>query len=128
MTLKTPLGKARGLGAAKTGVEHWWAERWTAMALVPLVIWFVISVVAHIGDDHREAVAWIGSPVSAVLMVLLIAGAFHHGQLGLQVVFEDYIHNERVKWIALFALKGGAIVLSAAAIMAVLRIALGGAG
>ncbi len=126
MTLKTPLARARGLGSAKTGAEHWWAERWTALALVPLVIWFVISVIAHMGDDYSAAVAWIGSPVTAVLLVLLIAAVFHHGQLGLQVVAEDYVHDERWKLAVIFAVKGGAIMLSVAAILAVLRIALGG--
>ncbi len=126
MDFKTPLARARGLGSAKSGVEHWWAQRWTALALVPLTVWFVISVIAHIGADHTAAVAWIGNPVTAVLLTLLIAAVFHHGQLGLQVVIEDYVHDERWKLVSLFAVKGAAIVLAVAGILAVLRIATGG--
>ncbi|MHA1564200.1 MAG: succinate dehydrogenase, hydrophobic membrane anchor protein [Alphaproteobacteria bacterium] len=126
MKLRTPLARARGLGAAKTGVEHWWAQRWTALALIPLVIWFVISVITHVGAEHGVVVAWIGNPVTAVLLVLLIAAVFHHGQLGLQAVIEDYVPNEFVKLGSILAVKGGAILLSVAGILAVLRIALGG--
>ena len=128
MGLRTPLAQARGLGSAKTGVEHWWAQRWTALALIPLVLWFVISVVAHVGASHSEMVAWVGHPVTAVLLVLLIAAVFHHGQLGLQVVVEDYVPNETLKLESILGLKGGAIVLSVAGVLAVLRIAFGGAG
>ena len=125
MKLRTPLARARGLGSAKTGVEHWWAQRWTALALVPLVIWFVIAVIAHVGAEHGVVMAWIGNPLTAVLLVLLIGAVMHHGQLGLQVVIEDYVPNECVKLVSIFAVKGGAIVVAVAGILAVLRIALG---
>ncbi len=126
MKLRTPLARARGLGAAKSGTEHWWAQRWTALALVPLVIWFVISVLALVGAEHSVVVAWIGNPAIAVLLVLLIATVLHHGQLGVQVVIEDYVPNERVKLVSILAVKGSAIVVAVAGILAVLRIALGG--
>ena len=125
--MRTPLGRARGLGSAKTGVEHWWAQRLTALALIPLSIWFVVAVITHIGADHGVARAWIGQPVNAGLLILLIAATFHHAHLGLQVVIEDYVHGEAVKLATLIVVKGAAIVGSLAAVLAVLSIAFGGA-
>ena len=127
MSLRSPLGRARGLGSAKSGTQHWWAQRLTAIALVPLVIWFVIAMVTATGGDHASALAFIGNPVSAVLLVLLIAATFHHAQLGLQVVIEDYVHTKSVEIALLLAVKGAAIVLAFSAIFAVLSIAFGGA-
>ena len=125
-SMRNPLARVRGLGSAKEGVHHWWAQRLTAIALVPLTIWFVISVAGLAGMDHAEAAAWIGSPAVAVLLVLLIAAVFWHAQLGAQVVIEDYVHNEAVKLTALIALKFAAILLGVASIFAVLRLAFGG--
>jgi succinate dehydrogenase / fumarate reductase membrane anchor subunit len=127
MSLRSPLGRARGLGSAKSGTQHWWAQRLTAVALVPLIIWFVISMVAATGSDYAGAREFIGSPVSAVLLILLIVATFHHAQLGLQVVIEDYVHTKSVEIALLLAVKGAAIVLAVAAIFAVLSIAFGGA-
>ncbi len=127
MSLRSPLGRARGLGSAKSGTQHWWAQRLTAIALVPLVIWFVIAMVAATGSDYASARAFIGSPVTAVLLILLIAATFHHAQLGLQVVIEDYVHTKSAEIALLLAVKGAAIVLAVAAIFAVLSIAFGGA-
>lgn len=125
MNLRSPLARARGLGSAKSGVEHWWAQRWTAAALVPLALWFVIALIAHVGAGHDAAVAWIGHPVTAVLLVLLVAATFHHAQLGLQVVIEDYVHTEWLKVSAIAVLKGVAIVLALIGIFSVLKIAFG---
>ncbi len=127
MSLRSPLGRARGLGSAKSGTQHWWAQRLTAIALVPLTIWFVIAMVAATGSDYTTARAFIGNPVTAVLLILLIAATFHHAQLGLQVVIEDYVHTKSVEIALLLAIKGAAIVLALAAIFAVLSIAFGGA-
>ncbi len=127
MSLRSPLGRARGLGSAKSGTQHWWAQRLTAIALVPLVIWFVIAMVAATGSDYASARAFIGNPVTAVLLILLIAATFHHAQLGLQVVIEDYVHTKSAEIALLLAVKGAAIVLAVAAIFAVLSIAFGGA-
>ncbi len=127
MSLRSPLGRARGLGSAKSGTQHWWAQRLTAIALVPLTIWFVIAMVAATGSDYTTARAFIGNPVTAVLLVLLIVATFHHAQLGLQVVIEDYVHTKSVEIALLLAIKGAAIVLALAAIFAVLSIAFGGA-
>lgn len=126
VSMRSTLGKVRHLGSAKEGVHHWWMQRLTALALVPLVIWFVISVAGLAGMDHAAAVAWISSPAVAITLVLLIAATFYHAQLGLQVVIEDYLHNEGVKLAVLIAVKFAAIVLGVAATFAVLKIAFGG--
>jgi succinate dehydrogenase / fumarate reductase membrane anchor subunit len=122
---RTPLKTARGLGSAKDGTAHWWAQRLTALALIPLTIWFVASVAALAGADHGAFIQWLGSPLVATLMIVLIVATFHHGQLGLQVVIEDYVHNEPVKIALIVGIKGLSVVLAVAAIVAVLRIAVG---
>lgn len=127
MSLRTPLGRARGLGSAKSGTQHWWAQRLTAIALVPLTIWFVIAMISATGSDHAAALTFIGNPVTAVLMILLIVATFHHAQLGLQVVIEDYVHSKPTEITLLLLVKGASIVLALAAIFAVLSIAFGGA-
>lgn len=126
MSIRTPLGRARGMGSAKTGTGHWWAQRVTALALIPLVIWFVISMIVVTGADHEAALAFIGSPINAVLLTLLIVAVFHHGQLGLQVVIEDYIHTRWLEVALILAVKGAAIFLGVASVYAVIAIALGG--
>ncbi len=124
--LRSPLNRVRGLGSAKEGTHHWWAQRLTALALIPLTIWFVVSVICLTGASHAEASAWIGSLWPAALLILTIAMTFHHGQLGLQVVIEDYVHNEALKLVAILLVKGAALVLSVVAIAAIARIAIGG--
>lgn len=123
---RSALGRVRGLGSAKEGVEHWWMQRLTALALVPLALWFVAALVAHMGADHAGAVAWIGAPVNVGLLLLLIAATFHHAQLGLQVVIEDYVQHEAAKIALLILVKAAALVLALAGILAVLFIAFGG--
>jgi succinate dehydrogenase / fumarate reductase membrane anchor subunit len=127
MSMRSPLGRARGLGSAKSGTQHWWAQRLTALALVPLTIWFVIAMVAATGSDYASARVFIGNPITAVLLILVIVATIHHAQLGLQVVIEDYVHTKPVEIALLLAVKGAAIVLALAAIFAVLSIAFGGA-
>jgi succinate dehydrogenase / fumarate reductase membrane anchor subunit len=126
MDLRTPLARARGLGSAKEGVNHWWAQRVTAVALVPLTLWFVVSLLSVLGEDYAQLVAWIGSPLNTVLLVTFLFSMFYHAYLGLQVVIEDYVHTEAVKLATLLAMKFLLILLGAAAILAVLRIAFGG--
>ena len=124
--LRSPLGRALGLGSAKEGVEHWWAQRLTSLALIPLSLWFVASVIAHIGTGHAEFSAWLSSPVTAVLMILTVGVTFHHTASGLQVVVEDYVHTEWVKLAVLIAVRFACFVLAAVGIFAVLKIAFGG--
>jgi len=124
--LRTPLARVRHLGSAKSGTAHWWAQRVTAVALVPLSIWFIASVVALAGADYATVAAWLGSPIPAGLMILLIVATFHHAQLGLQVVIEDYVHHEGLKFASILAVKGAAIVLALASVLSVLTLLFGG--
>lgn len=125
-TLRSPLGRALGLGSAKEGVEHWWIQRLTAVALVPLSLWFVTSVIALAGADHATVLAWLSRPLVAILMVLLVGTSFYHASLGLQVVIEDYVHHEGAKIAALVLNKLVCFALAVAGIFAVLKIAFGG--
>ena len=123
---RSALARVRFLGSAKDGTGHWWAQRLTALALVPLCLWFVASIVMLAGADHGQVVAWIGRPVPAILMVLLIVATFHHAQLGLQVVIEDYVHEPALRFAAIILVKLAAVALGVAGAFAVLRIAFGG--
>ncbi len=126
MSFRTPMGRARGLGASGQGTSHWLAQRVTAIALIPLSLWFVISVMIHVHADYVTALIWLHSPVVSVLSVLLLATVFYHAYLGLQMVIEDYLHDEWLKVSALLAIKFICILLAAAGIFAVLHIAFGG--
>ena len=124
--LRTPLSRARGLGSAKEGVHHFWAQRITAVALIPLVAWFAISLIMMSGADYAVVRAWIGSPAVMVLLLLTIVIGLHHGQLGMQVVIEDYVHNEGMKLTLIVLLRFTAVFFGLAAIVAILRIGFGG--
>ena len=124
--LRSPLGRAIGLGSAKEGVEHWWAQRVSAVALIPLGLWFAASLVALAGADRAAVLAWLRAPVQAILAILLLIAVFYHAALGLQVVIEDYIHAEWLKVSSLVAMRLVAFGLAVAGIFAVLRIAFGG--
>ena len=125
-SLRSPLGRVRGLGSAKDGTHHWWAQRVTAIALVPLLLWFVASVVSLAGAPLPEVKAWLASPVAAVLLLALIVAVFHHAQLGLQVVIEDYVHGEGLKLAALLLVKGAALLFGGLSAFSVLKLAFGG--
>jgi succinate dehydrogenase / fumarate reductase membrane anchor subunit len=125
MSLRSPLSRARGLGSAKDGVHHWIWQRLTAVALVPLTLWFVVAVATHAGDGYEAVRAWVATPYVAVLLGIYLATLFHHSQLGLQVVIEDYVHTRWVNLSALLLVKFAHVLLAAAAIFAVLKIALG---
>ena len=125
MNLRSPLGRARGLGSAKEGVAHWWAQRLTAVALVPLIIWFVASICAMTGADYAAVREWVASPIVSILLVLLTIAVFHHAQLGLQVVIEDYVHREGCKIASIVLVKFAAFALAVATILSIVRIALG---
>ena len=124
--LRTPLSRARGLGSAKEGVHHFWAQRITAVALIPLVVWFAISLIMMSGADYAVVRAWIGSPVVMVLLTLTIVIGLHHGQLGLQVVIEDYVHSDGWKLALIVLVRFTAVFFGLAAIVAILRIGFGG--
>jgi succinate dehydrogenase / fumarate reductase membrane anchor subunit len=122
--MRSPLGRALGLGSAKEGVEHWWLQRVTAVALVPLVLWFVIVVIELAGADRAVFIAWVRHPLPAVLLVLLLVATFHHAALGLQVVIEDYVHGEGIKIGLITALRLGCFALAVLGIFSVLKLAL----
>jgi succinate dehydrogenase / fumarate reductase membrane anchor subunit len=122
-TLRSPLGRVRGLGSAKSGVHHWWLQRVTSISLLPLTLWFVLSVATLAGAGYAETVAWIARPWNAVLLLVTIGVTFHHTALGLQVIIEDYANQEWVKMGLILAVKGACLVLALASALAVLRIA-----
>ena len=124
--LRSPLGRAVGLGSAKEGVEHWWAQRVTAVALILLGLWFAASLVALAGADRARVVHWLHEPLPAILTILTVIALFYHGALGLQVVIEDYVHTEWVKISSLVAVRLLSLALAVAGIFAVMRIAFGG--
>ncbi len=126
MSMRSPLGRVRGLGSAREGAGHWWAQRMTALALVPLALWFVAALVTLTGADHGSVRAWIGAPVPASLLVLLIVISFYHGALGLQTIVEDYIHHEGAKLTALIVVNGLSLVLGLTGVLAVLTVLFGG--
>jgi succinate dehydrogenase / fumarate reductase membrane anchor subunit len=123
MNFRTPLARVRGLGSAKSGTHHWWMQRLTAIALVPLSLWFVASLVAVVTADHATALEWLRSPLAAILCCALIVAVFYHAQLGLQVVLEDYVHTEWIKLFAIVTTKFLSLLLAAASLFAVLSIA-----
>lgn len=126
MNLRSPLGRVRGLGSAKSGTEHWWAQRLTALALIPLSLWFVASLAAMAGADYATVRAWVDSPLVAALLILLICATFYHAYLGVQVVIEDYVHAEALKVAALVLVAGLSILLAVIAVLSVLVLLFGG--
>ena len=120
--MRSPLGRALGLGSAKNGVEQWWRERVSALALVPLTVWFAASLIVHTGSDYATFIAWLQTPITSLLMVLLLVGVFYHTALGLQVVIEDYVHSG-LKTFAVLGMRFGCCGLAVAGILAILRIA-----
>ena len=122
--MRSQLGRARGLGAAKSGLAHWWAQRVTAIALLPLSLYFVLTVLAEEGATRAELAAYLGRPWNAVLFLALIAALFYHLSLGLQVVIEDYVADE-AKRVGGILLVNAVIVLAAlACAVSILKLAL----
>ena len=121
--MRSPLGRVRGLGASRSGTSHWWALRLTSIALVPLSLWFIVSVIRLAGLPHPVVMHWAGNPVNSVLLLCLVLATFYHMGLGLQVVIEDYIHDERLKLLSLLSMKGVTILLTLASLTAVLKLA-----
>jgi succinate dehydrogenase / fumarate reductase membrane anchor subunit len=121
--LQTPLRRVRGSGSAKSGSHHWWMQRVSSIALLPLTIWFIASLASSAGISHGEALLWIGNPFNAVLLLALIALTFQHTASGLQVVIEDYVNQEWLRMAAILVVKGICWLLGIAAALAVLRIA-----
>jgi len=125
--MRSALGHARGLGAAGGAAHHWTSQRFSAVALVPLGLWFVFgAVLANLGADQAAIRDWIASPVNATLMILFVILAFQHGALGLQVVLEDYVHGAAAKNVAVIANKMFAAAGALFCVVCVLTLAFGG--
>lgn len=124
--LRSPIARVRGLGSARDGTHHWWLQRVTAVALIPLVVWFAISLLRFAPESQAAVRAWIASPVTMVMLILAIVVGFWHAALGLQVVIEDYVHAKGWRMGLDLAVKFTAVVLALAGIVAIFRIALGG--
>jgi succinate dehydrogenase / fumarate reductase membrane anchor subunit len=123
--MRSPLGRAVGLGSAKEGVEHWWLQRITAVALVPLALWFVIAIIRLVGADVENVRDWVGSPLPAILLVLLLIATFYHAALGLQIVIEDYVHAELTKLGLFIVVRLACFALAVAGIFAVVSMTVG---
>jgi succinate dehydrogenase / fumarate reductase membrane anchor subunit len=122
--MRSKLGRAQGLGSAKSGLHHWWAQRLTAIALLPLVLYFLASLLILAGASRAQVGAYIGEPWNTVLFLALIAALFYHLSLGLQTVIEDYVHVEGKRLATLLVVKGGIILLALASAVSVLKLAL----
>ena len=126
MDMQSDLARARGTGSAKEGIGHWWMQRLTAIALVPLSLWFVISALSLGGLDLAGFKAWLNAPGNLLLMILFVFCSFYHMMLGLQVVVEDYVHTESSKVALLVVNTLGTVFIGASCIVALLKVALGG--
>ena len=125
MSLRSPLGRVLGLGAAHAGVHHWWTQRLTSLALVPLSIWFLVSLLALPALDYPTVCAWMRQTSTALLLIVFVAVAAWHSQLGVRVVIEDYVHGAAARTLWLVLLAFAHVALAAAGAFAVLRVALG---
>ncbi len=125
MSKQTPLAKARGHGSAKDGTRHFWYQRLTAVALVPLTLWIMVSIMMMASLDHASVVAWMSSPINSVLLLIFILALFFHAQLGVQVVIEDYIDSEWQKIACIILIKFLAILAGTASALAILKVFLG---
>ena len=125
MSLRTPLGKVRGLGSAKSGTEHWWMQRVTAIANIPLTIGFIIVLVSLIGADHAAVAARLGHPIVAILVLGFIISITWHMRLGMQVVIEDYVHHEGWKIACVLANTFFSAAIAIAGIYAILKLGFG---
>jgi succinate dehydrogenase / fumarate reductase, membrane anchor subunit len=125
MSLRTPLGRVLGRGAAHDGVRHWWRQRLTSLALVPLTVWFVVSLLALPSLGYATLIPWMSQSSTALLLVLLLACAAWHSQLGVRVVVEDYVHGAGARTLTLALLGFAHVLLAAAGIFAVLKVAFG---
>jgi len=120
--MSTPLGRVRGLGAAKSGTEHFWRQRLTAVANIPLTIAFVLIVVALLGRNHAFVVQILGTPLVAIVMLLFILSITTHMRIGMQVIIEDYVHDEAAKFVLIMANTFFTIALALACAFAILAL------
>ena len=123
-SMQTPLAAVRGLGSAKSGLHHWWNQRMTAVAMVPLVIWMVSLCILMTGTNYQDALAIASHPANATVLILFVAVGFWHAILGLQVILEDYVAAEGLRLVLIVVIRMFAIALAALSILSILRVAL----
>ena len=123
--MRTPLNKVRGLGSAKEGADHFWRQRVSALANIPLTLFLVATIIALAGKDHASAVAWLGSPLAAIPMLALVISGAIHMRLGMQVIIEDYVHGEGAKIVFLMLNTFFTILAGLACIFAIIKLSLG---
>ena len=126
MSTRTPLSRARGLGSARSGVHHFWMQRVTAVALVPLVVWLIASLAYHAGADYESARAFFAQPVAGALLLLLIGASAYHMKLGMQVIVEDYIHKEGTKLTLLMLNSFFCVAVALLGGLAIIKLSFGG--
>jgi len=122
--MQTALAAVRGLGSAKSGLHHWWNQRMTAVAMVPLVIWMVSLCILMTGASYQDALAIASHPANATVLILFVAVGFWHAILGLQVILEDYVAAEGLRLVLIVVIRMFAIALAALSILSILRVAL----
>jgi succinate dehydrogenase / fumarate reductase membrane anchor subunit len=122
MNYRTPLRNVRGLGSARGGARHWWMQRVTALALIPLVFWFALALADWPAVSHMEFVRWVSQPWNTILLLSFIPAVFYHAMLGIQVIIEDYVHTDWIKIMGILAMKLLLSFLALASVFAVLRI------
>ena len=125
MKLRAPLATARGLGSAKEGTHHFWNQRLTAIVLVPMTLWIMVSLVRMTNVDYATVTQWIAAPLNAVLLLIFLLALFYHALLGVQVVIEDYIHTEWQKIACLILVKFTILLTGLTSVLAVIKVFLG---
>jgi succinate dehydrogenase / fumarate reductase membrane anchor subunit len=125
MSIRTPIGRVRGHGAARSGTSHFWHQRVTAIANVFLVTAFVVILVSLIGRSHATVIQTLASPFVAIVMLLMVGSVTYHMKIGMQVVIEDYVHDETWKFLAIIGNTFFAIAIAAACVYSLLKISFG---
>jgi succinate dehydrogenase / fumarate reductase membrane anchor subunit len=119
--MRSALSRAQGLGSSRTGSHHWVVERVAAAALVPLTVWFIFSMIHLLGSSHQRVIEWMSSPLTMVLMLILIGLTFNHLQLGVRSILSDYVHSEWLRVAAIFFVKAACLLLASLCIISVLK-------
>jgi succinate dehydrogenase / fumarate reductase membrane anchor subunit len=122
MSYITPLGKVRGTGSAREGAHHWWLQRFTALALIPLSLWFLDSLLELTRGGERSLEHWLASPYAAIALGLLVVAGFAHAYLGSKVVLEDYVHCHAKQVVSILAVRALATLGAAASVLAIVKL------